>query len=380
MRKAISERKQIMKTFSVIFVVGLIISNRLVMGGNQLYQDSDKFSSIDVNEIPRILNMLSDNIQNNYKRVRTWEGKVESELDYIHEGKAAERIFKSSTNNIGETPRAIIKSVESIIEFSLDAEKENVFVHAYTNKPIKYNDLDTGRDLGAKGIPGDERAILTKEYYITSGADRMRDGIVTSRKAIKQNLKDCTTCQSQSVFDPRESFNAGQPVWKTIQHVLEQIKKNGEWKVNGHNLNIEKNKTGDVVKYRIVMPGKITEGNLVFTTMVFSGEKGFNITLFQVSDANDRIFQHATWDYEAVEGTYLPKETTHQNYMGKNGGLSYSKKMSFENSRVNHSIPADKFTYKNLGLKNGDRFVDKIENKEYRYEDANLVPDTNSGK
>lgn len=356
-----------------IFIVSLIVSGGPVNAENKPEQDSNRFSPVDNNEIPKILNIVSGKIQDNYKHIKTWEGKVESELNYIYEGEAAERIFKSNTHNVGETPRSIINSAETIVEFSLDAEKDNVFVHIYSDKPIKYSDLDTGRDLGAKGVSGEERAILTKEYYVKSRADRMRDGVITSRKAIKQNLQDCPGCQKPPVFDPRESFEAGQPVWKTLQHVLEQINKSGEWKVNGHNLKVEENKMGDVVQYRIIMPGKITEDDLIFTTMVFSSEKGFNITLFQVTDINGRLFQKATWDYELVEGIYLPKETTQQNYMGKDGGLSYNKESSFSNSRINQPIPAETFTYKNLDLQDGDKFIDKILNKEYTYQDENLI-------
>jgi hypothetical protein len=352
-----------------IFIAILTISSGAVNAEN----NTNSFSPVDNNEIPRILNMISDKIQDNYKHIKTWKGEVKSKLDYLYEGKNAEKIFRSSTNNIGETPRSIINSIETIVEFSLDAEKDNVFVHIYSDKPIKYNDLDTGRDLVAKGVSGEERAVLTKEYYIKSRADKMRDGVITSHKAIKENLQDCHSCQKPPVFDPRESFEAGQPIWKTLRHILGQINKNSKWEVDGHNLKIEESKIGNIVQYRIIIPGKITGGNLIFTTMVFSGEKGFNIILFQVTDVHDRLFQKATWDYELVDDIYLPKETTQQNYMGKDGGLSYNKESSFSNSQINRSIPAETFTYRNLGLQNGDKFIDKIEGKEYKVKDANLV-------
>ena len=310
---------------TTVFIVTLIISCGLVNAEDKLNRTSGKFYPVDANEIPKILNMISDAAQDNYRGISTWEGEVESELDYIYEGEAAERIFKSSTHNIGETPRAIINSAETIVKFSLDAEKSCIYVHNYSDKPIKYMDLDTGRDLGAKGIPGEAKSILTKEYYIKYRADRMRNGVVTSRKAIKKNIKDCPECQTSPVFDPRESFNAGEPVWKTLQHVSEHIKKKGEWKIDGHNFRAEENNDGNVVHYRIIIPGKISDA-IVFSTMVFSGDKGFNITLFEATDINGRIFQKATWDYDLIQGIYLPKETTNENYMGIMAGLVSAKK------------------------------------------------------
>ena len=70
------------KTVNVL-VVSLIISCGFVNAVNQSNQAPNKFSPVDVNKIPQILNMISDNVQNNYKRIKTWQGKVESQLDYI---------------------------------------------------------------------------------------------------------------------------------------------------------------------------------------------------------------------------------------------------------------------------------------------------------
>lgn len=355
-----------------IFIATLIVFCGFTNAGEQSNRVSEHFYPVDANETVNILKMISDKVQDNYKQIKTWEGKVESQLDYIYEGKAAEKIFKSNTNNIGETPQTVINSNEAVTEFSLDAEKDVVFAHNYSEKPIKYMDAITGRDLGAKGTPSESRAVLTKEYYIKSQAEKKYMGDAKSYKAIKQNLKDCPECQSQPVFDPRQSFNAGEPAWKTLNRLLEQIKNSGEWMVDGQALKVEECKDGNAIRYRVTIPGKMAD-SIIFSTMVFPGDKGFNITLFEATDVNGRIFQSVTWDYDFIQGVYLPKETTHKNYMGKNGGLSFSKRLSFKNSKINHSIPAETFTYKNLGLKNGDKFVDKIAGKEYKYQDANLV-------
>lgn len=357
----------------VILITILVVSCGLSNAGEQPNQPSEEYYPVDVNKIPTILNMISAVTQDNYKRIKTWEGRVQSYLDYIYEGETAERIFKSNTNNIGETPRVVLNSIEAVVEFSLDAEKDDIYIHNYSDKPIKYFDLDTGRDLGAKGIAGNIKAIKTQEYYIKTEAKTRRNGVITSRKAIKQNPEESSSCQEWTIFDPRESFSAGRPVWEILQNVLDLVEKNNNLKVDGHGLKVEKYEDGSFVNYRIIIPGKITEDYLLFTTMVFSENKGFNIVLFEVADANDKTFQDVTWDYELKQEIYLPKETTHNNYMGKEGRLSFSKKMIFENSRINLSIPEETFSYKNLDLKDGDEFIDKIENKEYKYEDANLV-------
>ena len=74
-----------------------------------------------------------------------------------------------------------------------------------------------------------------------------------------------------------------------------------------------------------------------------------------------------------VNGVYVPSRTTEQNFERKNGELSYEAKYTFKNAKTNHPISQETFTYKNLGLKNGDKFIDKILDKEYTYQDGDLI-------
>ncbi len=75
-----------------------------------------------------------------------------------------------------------------------------------------------------------------------------------------------------------------------------------------------------------------------------------------------------------VDGIYLPTKTEKQNYDKQTGQLSYREEFIFKNSLINHPIPQETFTYKNLGLKDDDKFIDNILNREYTYKDEELIP------
>ena len=366
------------RTKAVISFLFLITSSAKSEGlndGNEL-----QFKILSYNKISPILRMISDKMKNNYDSIKYWEGKVDSEVNYIYEGKNADRIFTNDTMAIGEVPKRIMNHAESSIEFSLDAKDDRLFVYRFFNKKIQYIDFDTGRDLGTKGLPGEEKAILTKEYYIKCRATQRQNGVIIKQQAIKEKLSDCTHCQNPPIFDPRESFKEGRPVWETVQIILDKLDKKGEWKIGAYDLKVEECNDKGIMKYQIIMPGKISEGDIVLSKMVFSCDKGFNITFFQVSDVNGKVFQKATWDYELKDGIYLPKETLQQNYTGEKANLSYSIKSIFKNLKLNYPIQEEIFSYKNLGLKNGDKFVDKIEGKEYTYQEGNLIPLTEPNK
>jgi hypothetical protein len=81
-----------------------------------------------------------------------------------------------------------------------------------------------------------------------------------------------------------------------------------------------------------------------------------------------------SFEYQKVNGVYVPIRDTEDTYdYSRDFSLRSHEEDVFKNVRINDSIPAETFTYKNLGLKDGDEFIDRIASKEYKYQDANLV-------
>ena len=47
--------------------------------------------------------------------------------------------------------------------------------------------------------------------------------------------------------------------------------------------------------------------------------------------------------------------------------------ITFCNEKVNKPIPEETFGYQNLGLENGDRFIDRSADKTFEYKDGELI-------
>lgn len=369
------QAKIILKTMKVSAVVLLILFN--LTGAEGLRGDiASEFRPVDSNRIPEILTMISSRIKSNYDKIKTWQGETNFTIDTIYEGAAAERKFNTRTDGIGKTPNTVIQHIEGRRQFAVDLEKDFLYANVIRENPPYYMDLETGRDLGTKSAPSQKVSILTPEYYINWGPHEMRDGAITSRKAVKQVRQKGLTCTNLSppVSDPRECFVVvGQPIWETFAWVLQYIKERGEFSVDGYAMKAEECTDGNLTKYRIQIPGKVSPEHYLFITMVFSSEKGFNIISLETTRSDGQLFQKKTWDYGLVDGVYLPIKTTEQNFRPDTGQLSYDKISTFKNLKINQPIPAETFTYKNLGLKNGDKFIDKILDKEYTYQDGQLI-------
>jgi len=242
--------------------------------------------------------------------------------------------------------------------------------------PPYYTDFETGRDLGTKSAPSQKVSIVTPEYYINYGPHIMRDGAITSRKFVKKVRQKGLTCTNLSgpVSDPREHLVGRTPIWETFARVLQYMDVHGEVSVDGYAMKVEKCTNGNLTKYRIQIPGKVARENYAFVTRVFSSKKGFNNVLYEETNPEGQLLHKRSRDYDLIDGVYAPSKTTEQIFERNNGKLSYEEKYTFKNQKVNVPIPPETFTYKNLGLRNGDKFIDKIQDKEYTYQDGALVP------
>jgi len=88
------------------------------------------------------------------------------------------------------------------------------------------------------------------------------------------------------------------------------------------------------------------------------------------------MWQKST-EYQKVNGVYVPIRDTEETYSYESDfSLRTHKEWVFKNVRINEPIPAETFTYRNLGLKDDDKFVDKILDKEYIYKNEELIPVT----
>jgi len=154
--------------------------------------------------------------------------------------------------------------------------------------------------------------------------------------------------------------------------VLQYIDKYGEWNVDGYALKVEEHANGNTVKYRIQQPGIIGPGNYLFVTRTFTSEKDFNMTLEETTNQDGKLLVRITRDYELIDNVHLPSKVLERHF-GEDGKITHEKVSIFKKSKINRSIPAETFTYKNLGLKDGDKFVDKTLNKEFTYQKGNLI-------
>jgi len=346
---------------------------------------------VDQNSFNETLIMIEDRVKENYGKISTWQGKAKIVTDDVYEGERGKRFFEVI---LGERPLPdkIKQHQEFTREFVLDVNKGLLYENYYPEGLNQIVDAETGRNLQFKEIvqiSGSGKFILAPAYHLDCMDIKNRDGVIVRRDVIKQaRLPGELTCQSQlpPVFDPRETMRifgditgeSFDPLGGAFAKYLAFFNKETGHSIDGYpTITVEECNVGDVKKYRVVLLSlaKDSTGATVhiFLNLVCSSKAGFNVVSYTTTNNNGSVFENKTWDYGLFNGVYLPVQTNKLLFDNNTGNLNEQSTVTFIDQKANIPISDEVFTYKNLGLKNGDRFIDKILDKEYTYQDERLV-------
>ncbi|OHB55872.1 MAG: hypothetical protein A2173_04730 [Planctomycetes bacterium RBG_13_44_8b] len=335
-------------------------------------------------ETPAILELIANAIRENYEQIKTWYGEIDKKITWVHTGSLAEELFRNATDAKGAVPKALLQKAEDKITFAVDANKNLVYVDTLRDKPSNYFNYNTGDNVGNSGPSPICSTIIARSDFILkahSNSFEKGTGRLLHKRAIKEPLKSEPRTgwyKLADISDPRRAFFPGAGfTWDTLDNLIKRINKYGKIEFDGYKFTIEEHKKGDNIEYKIIEPAVVNmeqsrPEHYAIITMIFSSRDGFNMIYWDVATGSSMVFQEHTWEYELVDGIYLPKRRIIKIY-DSNGTVTDEYDSTYNNNKVNQEVSPETFTYNNLGLKNGDKFIDKIEGKEYKYQDANLV-------
>jgi len=338
----------------------------------------DAIRSLSYDEIPIILDVIGKKIRDNYARILTWSGEIDKKVTFVHTGSLAEDLFKNDTDANGPPPEAILQKIEEKCVFAFDADTNSVYFDTLREKPGKWFDYKTGADLGnSRSHPDWSTLIARPDFLITVSPQTLhaKENRIIRRKAEKKPPQFQPSLGSNKglVFgDPRGAFFVGTVSWDSLDSLIKRINAYGKIEFDGYAFKMEeRTKDNNTIEYKMIAPGVVNPErskpeHYATITRIFSSQSGFNMIYFEFAAGNGTVLQTYTWEYESVNGVYLPKRMVAKFY-GENGEVTSEYDHTYVKNVLNQKIPPDTFEYTNLNLKDGDIFIDKILNKEYRY-------------
>lgn len=291
-------------------------------------------------EISIVLRLIANDIRENYERIGTWSGEIDIKITWLWTGAEAEDISAKLTGAQGQLLATVLQRAEEKTAFAVGADKNLIYVENFREKRCKFLDPVNGRDLGIMSWPHNSGScgytviarpdflLKAEPYSFEKGTGR-----IIGRRAVKKaSERDQQTglYGYEDVWDPRRVFFPGAEfTWDNLENLAKHIDRFGKMEFDGYRLKIEKHQKGDITEYKIMQPGVVSlerdsPDDYAIITRVFSDEYGLNMKYWKVASGSGQILQEFSWEYELVNGVYLPKKVVEKHY-GANGDVTREK-------------------------------------------------------
>lgn len=333
------------------------------------------FQAVETERIPSILRSISKQTKENFEKIHTWQGELDCSRYYVLKGDIAKETFETMTDANGPCPNEVAESTENRIIFKCDLDKGLLYIKRTREAPSRYIDPATNKDLGTKSLPSSSSEIITNEYQYSAQPNAYRNDEVAQRKAVKTKKEEPLYKWRQPEYLPRYIFDIDSQVWDRYPNYAKISEEKGKFEYSGLTMKAEQRTLSGDLQYRIHEPFIMNTLNIKgWLINTFSEKAGYNIIDSERITADGKSMLRKSTEYQKVNGVYVPIRDTKDTYdHNRDFSLQIHEEGVLKNIFINDAIPEEIFTYKNLGLKNGDKFIDEIADKEYRFEDANLV-------
>jgi hypothetical protein len=341
-----------------IFIFLLIV---LVLNCLSHAEDSG-YQKIDPNKVPDKLIELASIIKTNYEKIRTWKGKMTYHSVHVYRGSiAAEHLKEFAGVELTEEPNELCEIADTNSEFQIDLENNRFYRHMNRPDALNYWNPENGITYKSASGPSQNTKIVTPAYQVNIYPyRRTKDYVTLEKRANKER-----PIRTEGV-DPREAFNVARPIWEVLSRFSQALKMEG---VETFGVVIKKKTETDGSTYRVEIfdPGKNQPSGII----ILSSEVGFNPVY--VEQRHDKGgFTRTTTEFVEIDGIYLPSIWNMSLYYPSDSQLLREVIRTMSDMQVNVPIPDSTFSETSY-LREGEKFIDKIQGKEYTYQDGDLI-------
>jgi len=344
--------------------------------GFAIAQD-EVYQAIETGKLPNILRSISIQTKENFDKIQTWQGELYCSRYFVAKGATAKKIFETSTDANGPCPDEVAEITENRIIFKCDLNKGLCYIKRSREIPSRYIDPATNKNLGTKSLPSNSSEIITKEYQYSAQPDAYnRNDEVARRRAVKTKIDGSLYQGRQPNYLPRYIFDIDYQAWIGYPEDANIIEEKGKYVISGLEMKAEQRTLSGDLQYRIYEPFETNAFNIKKGWIIntFSEKAGYNIIDWEMKTVDGKLMWRKSMEYQKINGIYVPIKYTEDRYdFNSDFSLREHEEGIFKNIVINDVISEETFTYKNLGLQDGDKFIDEIAEKEYKVKDSNLV-------
>jgi len=333
-----------------------------------------------------MLSFFSSQQRSNFQRIETWQGAYT--YDDVHNYLGYRAAKNASVYGIDDPDsiQAIAKHVSGSGKFALRPRTNELF----TTHIADSTDIQVQRKSGAQqeieSLNYMQRSVVTPEHYLHfqpnvryAASSTPQAGDVNGRCAFRDSVAKSERQEWGILVDPCKFFGDGAPYYKTMEAFAETVRKG--IRIPGREdldpIQVFHESVGESGRYKVLYTAPMGQ-SIITTEMVIDPAAGFNVT--QVSYVLEGGVVQQEWQiaYEEKDGVFLPNRIERVIFDIETGTERFKRTVTLTESSLNEVLPDKTFTWESLGLAEGDRFIDNLENKEYIVRNGRLEEATST--
>lgn len=330
-----------------------------------------------------VLEMIADQTQGNYERIRSWKGTYHVRLRQLHPAE----IVQAITGGAIDGSSGLWQELDFTMRFAIDMASGSIYRSKETEEMRWVRAGSNEVVTVPNAMPADERSVVTVEHYLRFDPKVVWPGFVTvkdfpeardKRAAFREPPARAERQGMGDLMDPRSFF-----FWSG-RGGIENGLRNLTGMLKGDLGNELKKKSNDtVILYEATAPDgmwyRLDEtfeepSPVQYLSAIFSPAAGLNAVALSLAadQAGERPLRMARWQWKLFNGVHVPVKTKELQYSGKSGQLSFDRETELQECVVNEPLEPSQFTYQGLGMEDGELVMDNINNACYVIEGAEL--------
>ena len=338
-----------------------------------------------------VSSMLASQMRSNFEKIRTWSGKYEYQDSSLMKRELVEKLVEDSPEDspwkrlkLGrENVPALMRIEVGRIVFAIDVESDS-FSTAFEVHERRLRDLETLESVESPETGFFQRSVVTPEHYLSFepriSHGRFQDippvGPPRGAAAFRDPVSKAANQTWAIVVDPRDFFGTAedQKFWDVLEILADAISPGGTSEENQEAvaaaITLRTGETDNAVHYHLEFAGKWEGQDQGKIEWFLNDQAGFNVTEVYNRDPSGQIVSHMALDYQLKDGIFVPAFVSYAITTEDRKRYRFQRILQLKECVLNEPIDPSQFTYTGLGLKDGDRILDRIEGASFVMEDG----------
>jgi hypothetical protein len=363
------------RAFRAVAVGVLLIAASVGLRG-RLRAEEPRFPTTGVERISNTaaaLEMLAQQFAANYEQLRTWSGTYRFVDTTVFTGEGAVLMNKISPADGIDSAGPVRKHDVCRGEFAINFDTGELFTTTIIEKSA-ISPASGGEERVVSTQESEARSIVTEQHYLHMDSKAIHGpfrgledwSVKSGRAAFKDPVTRNERQSESSIIDPRRFFWVSGIELTYGDYFANYAKMLVAGSQGKADFLVESAKGDEGTDFRVRISGH--------QELVVRSAKGFCPTsIVQKTMDGKGLMSVRDMRYVEQNGVFVPNRVDFTLFDDDGQGVHFERTWTLEKSEINQPLAADTFSYKQLGLQEGERVVDRIEGIGYLYRNGELT-------